>query len=67
MAGVRFVKFLRKLLQKGLQNETKNTSDIISFLQRSRDPDTGKGLGPKEIGTIVIVSGKSFLHWLLRL
>ncbi|KZL67680.1 cytochrome P450 mitochondrial precursor [Colletotrichum tofieldiae] len=51
-ASARFVKFLRKLLQKRLQQELSSDSiAIFSFLQRYKDPDTAEGLSPIEIST----------------
>ncbi|KID82713.1 Cytochrome P450 [Metarhizium guizhouense ARSEF 977] len=51
-AGARFVKFLRKLLQKRLQQEPADSvKDIFSFLQQCKDAQTGEGLGPMEIST----------------
>lgn len=64
-AGARFVKFLRKLLQKRLQQQPADpVKDIFSFLQKCKDPDTGEGLSPMEISTetaTFIVAGKIFL------
>ncbi|EXU95949.1 cytochrome P450 [Metarhizium robertsii] len=51
-AGARFVKFLRKLLQKRLQQEPADgIKDIFSFLQQCKDAQTGEGLGAMEIST----------------
>lgn len=69
-AAARFVKFLRKLLQERLQRDTTETKtmDVFSFLQRCKDPETGKALSAREVSTetaTFIVAGKlssSVLH-----
>ncbi|KAI1265005.1 cytochrome P450 [Xylariaceae sp. FL1019] len=50
LAGLRFVKFLRKLLGTRLANNTES-KDIFWFLQQCRDPDTGEALSVKELST----------------
>lgn len=61
-ASARFVKFIRKLLQKRLQRELSGGSvDIFSFLQRYKDNNTAEGLNAMEISTetaTLIVAGK---------
>ncbi|KAL4751046.1 hypothetical protein BDW72DRAFT_193314 [Aspergillus terricola var. indicus] len=54
-ASRQFVRFLRILLKQRLQ-ATKSTAsssspDIFSFLERCRDPNTGKGLSVTEVST----------------
>ncbi|KAL4905501.1 hypothetical protein BDW74DRAFT_185052 [Aspergillus multicolor] len=54
-ASRRFVKFLRILLGRRLQADKvatdESSPDIFSFLERCRDPNTGKGLSLTEVST----------------
>lgn len=63
-----FVKFLRGLLKQRLQARGATTStDIFTFLEQCKDPDTGKELTPKELSTetaLFVVAGefRSFIY-----
>ncbi|KAF2158801.1 hypothetical protein M409DRAFT_71434 [Zasmidium cellare ATCC 36951] len=54
-AGRRFVKFLRILLKHRLQADKStvepHSPDFFSFLEKCRDPNTGKGLSTAEVST----------------
>lgn len=51
-AGLRFVKFVGKVLKNRLQQDSGViTNDIFSFLLKCKDPNTGDGLSPMEIST----------------
>ena len=50
-AARKFAEFLRKLLKSRLEKDKIGRSDIFSFLQRCKDPDTDKGLSHKELST----------------
>jgi hypothetical protein len=43
ISGYKFVKFLRRLLRQRLEKGDTGSKDIFSFLQKCKDPDTGKG------------------------
>lgn len=60
-AASRFAKFIRRVLRDRLQGESATSKDIFSFLQGCRDPETGEGLKPVELGTetaTFVVAGK---------
>jgi cytochrome P450 len=50
MAGLEFVKFLRKLFRSRLENKTQSR-DIFSFLQQCKDPVTGESLSARELSS----------------
>ncbi|QKX59054.1 uncharacterized protein TRUGW13939_06184 [Talaromyces rugulosus] len=56
-----FVRFIRKLLKQRIQARGTTTSaDIFSFLEKCKDPDTGKELSPMELSTetaLFVVAG----------
>lgn len=55
-----FVKFVTRLLTDRLKMK-ESSKDVFSFLQRAKDPETGKGLGLAELGaesTTLVVAGK---------
>ena len=70
-AGAQFIKFLRQLLQKRLQQApTESEIDIFSFLQQCKDPETGEGLSTMQISTetaTIIVAGKASADFPLSL
>ncbi|OCK77277.1 cytochrome P450 [Lepidopterella palustris CBS 459.81] len=46
-----FGKFIYKLLRARLEKKSSDNQDIFAFLQKCRDPDTGKGLSDTELST----------------
>jgi len=54
-------KFIHKLLRQRLERDSSDSKDIFAFLQKCRDPDTGKGLSEIELSTetaTFVVAGK---------
>lgn len=60
-----FVRFIRMLLKQRLQARAEGATrgaDIFSFLEKCKDPDTGKELSTIELSTetaLFVVAGKS--------
>jgi len=64
-----FGKFIYKLLRARLEKKSSDNQDIFAFLQKCRDPDTGKGLSDKELSTetaTFVVAGKSSFYPVAR-
>lgn len=57
----RFVKFIRKLLGIRLMASEVEKKDVFSYIEKAKDPDTGKGLDQLELSAetaTMIVAGK---------
>lgn len=71
IARNRFVKFIRKLLGIRLM-ASEGKKDVFSYIEKAKDPDTGKGLDQLELSAetaTMIVAGKgngSLLRSLLK-
>jgi hypothetical protein len=58
----RFVKFIRKLLGIRLMATDVEKKDVFSYIEKAKDPDTGKGLDQLELTAetaTMIVAGKA--------
>ena len=59
-----FVGFVNKLLRDRMKEAAPSSRDVFSILAKARDPETGSGFRPTEIGaesTTLIVAGTNFL------
>lgn len=56
-----FIKFINEIVHQRFKDATPQRRDVFSNLAHAKDPETGKGLEPPEIGaesTTLIVAGK---------
>lgn len=64
-ARINFVRFIRKVLSDRLKASKSEHSDIFSFVQQAKDPDSGKGLDITELSTetaTLIIAGKMLFY-----
>ena len=60
-----FIKFVSKLLRQRMEIAPLKRNDIFTFLLNAKDPETGEGFTPAEIGaesTTLIVAGRKPIY-----
>ncbi len=60
-----FIKFVSKLLRQRMEVAPLKRNDIFTFLLNAKDPETGEGFTPAEIGaesTTLIVAGRKTVY-----